>query len=172
MIHPQIKPKRVLDSRYVKWIKSQPCLVVISREQLVRRYGKPPNNVACFGPIDPHHVIPAGGGKTGSKVDDKRCVPLCRFHHDLAERREWFQAYFDIDLEKQITLFNLEYTFQQKKAVKRVERTPKAEVEIQHCPCGKRHVIPFSKVSMTPDSITFRCPLSSKSIVAGMKGRA
>lgn len=66
------KPKRIIDRKYLKWVKTKPCLFshrLINIDELPRD--------ACIGPIDPHHATPKSIG--GS---DYTAVPLCRKHHD------------------------------------------------------------------------------------------
>lgn len=72
---PSREPERSL--RYMEFIRELPC-------------------ASCSAPprSDPHHV---GRQGMGQKVDDFRCVPLCRRCHDMAERgtlrqREWFDV--------------------------------------------------------------------------------
>ncbi len=82
-------PKKVReeDPDYLKWIKWHACLL-LARD-------------TCLGPIDPHHVTPVSLG--GS---DRETLPLCRLHHDLANRREWFENLYKIDFDAEIGRLN------------------------------------------------------------------
>lgn len=53
-------------------------------------------NDACFGPIDPHHVVSRGAGG-----GDEQVVPLCRHHHDALHGmgRESFEREYRKDLD-------------------------------------------------------------------------
>jgi hypothetical protein len=55
-----MKRRRITDRRYLRWIKSQGCLVAGKVDE-------------CQGPIDPDHTTPKSLG--GS---DYTAVPLCR----------------------------------------------------------------------------------------------
>ena len=78
------KPKRLRDSRYLKFVRAGGC--VLSGEKY-----------PCQEAVDAHHVIPISGGIMGSKVSDYRAVGLCRLHHRLAHdypssTREYLEA--------------------------------------------------------------------------------
>jgi hypothetical protein len=143
------KPKRERDEGYLNWIRRLPCL--LSRQQFEGR-------AICNGKIDPHHVIPDGGGKVGSKVDDKRAVPLCRDHHGMAQKgRDLFQSVYDIDLEAEIRYLNSMY--HPKPTVKRKSGL-KVQVRVEGCPCNRAHTLSWSKVPIVRN--VFTCPLSLK----------
>lgn len=152
------KPKREIDTPYRQWIKTLPCYAGMRMEPLKM----------CMGIIDPHHVIPDGGGKTGSKVSDRRCIPLCRFHHDEAERSQRvFNATYG-DPEGEIRDLNREYD-----ARTRGPRKPKPprqvkqrlHLSVTHCQqCGDSHNLPLSKVSLTKKTIHFTCPRSLRRV--------
>ncbi len=76
------KPVRLEDPDYLRFIRRQPC--VISGVQ-----------------SDPHHVVPEGGGKVGSKVSDYRTVPLSfrlhREYHRIGRRA--FEQKYNVDLD-------------------------------------------------------------------------
>ncbi len=147
------KPKRIRDAKYVDWIKTLPCLV---------------RSVYCLGDIDPHHVIPEGGGITGGKVSDYRCVPLCRWHHDGANMRAEFERLFDIDLEEKIDDLRTAYRHLFATVAPRKTRTlqPTAKLRIEHCVCGKPHVLPYSKCHIRGLTegifLRYRCPVSNE----------
>src|SRR5690242_1814149 len=64
------KPTRIVDRKYREWVKIHPC---VFKDPLM-----------CDGPIDPAHISPRDGTKgTASKVSDYRCLPMCRFHHEM-----------------------------------------------------------------------------------------
>ncbi len=150
------KPKRIRDAKYVDWIKTLPCLV---------------KSTFCLGDIDPHHVIPEGGGITGGKVSDYRCVPLCRWHHDGANMREQFEQLHDIDLQEKIDDLRAAYRHFFATVAPRKTRTLQPTIrecrEIKNCICGRTHVIPMEKTGgwrRVPGTnlITCRCPVTNK----------
>jgi len=86
-----VKRRRITDRRYLKWIKSLGCLVAGKLDE-------------CQGPIDPDHTTPVSLG--GS---DYTAVPLCRKHHDLANRRDWFQVRYSVLFQYEVERLNREY---------------------------------------------------------------
>lgn len=80
------KPVRLEDDDYKRFIRRQPCLI-------------------CGAASEHAHIVPKGGGKTGSKVSDYRGVPLCRNHHRWDRRslhaigRERFEEEQKVDLD-------------------------------------------------------------------------
>jgi len=76
------KPVRLEDPDYLRFIRRQPC-------------------VLCGAAPEAHHVVPRGGGKTGARVSDYRCVPLCGRHHRAchAQGRARFEAEHAVDLD-------------------------------------------------------------------------
>jgi hypothetical protein len=80
------KPVRMEDPEYQRFIRRQPCV----------------NDGTA---AEAAHIIPAGHGKTGSKVSDYRLVPLCARCHRVGARslhylgRERFEKYWNIDLD-------------------------------------------------------------------------
>lgn len=90
------KPKRIRDEQYLAWIRTKPCLACIYHKDSY---------------IDAHHVLPMGGGKMGSKTDDRRTVPLCRDahqrYHDKGRVR--FEEIYGLDLEAEILKLNWEF---------------------------------------------------------------
>lgn len=61
MIISNQKQIRLIDKRYLKYIRNQPCLI---------------NNLDCIGDVVYHHTISVGAGG-----DDYFAVPLCHHHH-------------------------------------------------------------------------------------------
>lgn len=88
-----VKPHRMRDGRYLKFVRAGGC--VLSGEKYT-----------CQESVDAHHVIPMGGGITGSKVSDYRAVGLCRLHHRLAHDYPVSTREF---LEAAITRLNKEF---------------------------------------------------------------
>ncbi len=157
----QPKPRRIIDTPYRRWIKQQRCYADTA---FFRRYfGATP--LTCEGPIDAHHAIEEGQGKMGSKVDDRECVPACRWHHEYAERRPDLVREFFQELKARLWA---EYRETHKsKIVRRVKREPSAKALIQHCPCGKSHPLSFGKIRFILDkgdivAFQYRCPTSNK----------
>ncbi|HCM61979.1 MAG TPA: cytoplasmic protein [Morganella sp. (in: Bacteria)] len=62
------KLKRWESTKYLQWVKSQPCCVCSQQAD------------------DPHHIIGHGTGGTGTKTHDLFTIPLCRVHHDELHR--------------------------------------------------------------------------------------
>ncbi len=65
----RLKPRRgrIDDPAYLRWIRSLACMI---------------GNRDCRGSSDPHHV----GHYGQARSNDHKAVPLCRVHHDEAER--------------------------------------------------------------------------------------
>lgn len=76
------KPVRMEDADYRRFIRRQPSCIDGTASQH-------------------HHVIPEGGGKTGSKVSDYRGVPMDDRHHREYHRigRKAFELKYNIDLD-------------------------------------------------------------------------
>jgi hypothetical protein len=76
------KPVRMEDADYLRFIRRQPCVVT-------------------YCAAEPHHVVPPGGGKTGSKVSDYRTVPLSPKLHMEYHRigRRAFEERYNVDLD-------------------------------------------------------------------------
>ncbi len=129
MIRPQEKPRRERDSAYMKWIKTLPCLVCYVLQV-------DPKDVS-----DPHHVIPDGGGKMGSKVSDRRCIPMCRFHHEFSPRPDQLQSRYHIDVETWIRHYNAKYAFalKQEKLSLKKERQASHRLQVLCANCRKVH---------------------------------
>lgn len=71
MMYPKDKPDKV--PAYLKWVKTQPCVV-------------------CNAPADdPHHLVGWGYSVMSSKVSDYWTFPLCRAHHDQLHLRGWHE---------------------------------------------------------------------------------
>lgn len=90
-LKPQPKTKRVMNTRYIEWIKTLPCLVCQSKF-----------------PSDPHHVVPEGHGGKGVKVDDTRTIPLCHEHHMEyhTQGRRTFASKYGCDYEDIVARLN------------------------------------------------------------------
>lgn len=78
-----IKPERITDYNYLKFIKEQPCLVTGQS------------------PVDPHHFIVGGMGTKGS---DYATVPLTRQMHDLVHRagQEKFEETYMVNFKEEM----------------------------------------------------------------------
>ncbi len=136
------KPQRLRDSAYLKWIRMQPCNVPIV--DMVDHH---------HDPIEASHILTYGGGKVGSKTDDKRAVPHCGWHHRRYHGigRAAFESYYGIDHEREILRLNKLYTEQTRTLAPRKPRksSPRVIVEVQHCEaCGGEHRLPSSKVDV------------------------
>jgi hypothetical protein len=86
-VHP--KPKRQVDTRWLKEIRNQTCLVMYS-----------PKATPCIGPVTPAHLRTRGAG--GS---DYTSVPLCVRHHGEQEDHtdQWFLENYGINLWKELS---------------------------------------------------------------------
>jgi len=94
------------DPRYLKWIRTQPCMIP-----------------GCRNKAESHHENPEGDSAMGGKCSDRRALPLCICHHTgggttalpgsyhglvkLTGRA--FLKHYGIDSEKKILQFNAEY---------------------------------------------------------------
>lgn len=121
MIAPLTKPQRKRDEDYLAFVRALPCRIHTSH---------------CEGHIDPHHIVPRGGGKVGSKTDDDRCLPFCRYHHDEYHKlgRSCFEREYVIDLEAEILKLQRAY----RPTVKRERVTRSAKLSITGT-CVKGH---------------------------------
>lgn len=123
------KPKRVRDPKYLAWIRTQRCLLdwALSNEPK-----------GCLFPVEAHHVREKGRRGIGTKPSDRRAVPLCkethRWYHDHG--REQFERDFGIDLEGTIRRLNAAYD-----KLHRRQPKPRRKILIEHCICGKKHVL-------------------------------
>lgn len=149
------KPRREKSLSRLAWCRQQPCLVR-PNPLYVARAG---SDWECIGHIDPHHVIPKGGGKAGSKVSDYRTVPLCRKHHDEAQSgRDAFERKYAIIFEYEIERLNREYRTLHPQPRKERKASMKVKLTIQHCAeCGHFHEIPWNKVTLRGRVAEFRC---------------
>lgn len=142
------KPKRIRDEQYLAWIRTLPCLVSTDRH-------------SGDNPVDAHHVLPSGGGKVGSKTDDRRAVPLCRQLHEWyhSEGRAEFESVFRLDLEAEIQRLNAEYDAQQKPLKRTVKKgAVSLKLSVNHCPnCSQPHQVPLSKVQFGKGVVHFWC---------------
>lgn len=137
-MNPIPKKRRITDRKYLRWIKQQECLVAKYFRQGWLRAMQDPFK-ACVPPIDPHHVTPVSLG--GS---DKTAVPLCRKHHDYAQRGPLtFQETYGIVFDSEVARLRKEYALLNVKPTKeRKPRTcrPKVESYRISCSCGRKHV--------------------------------
>lgn len=95
------KPRRgrILDSKYLKFITEQPCLITAQMGGV------------CGGKVEAHH---AGDHGFGQKADDSTAVPLCNFHHlygpcavHVLGKRFW--KFWELDRDAEIKRLNLLY---------------------------------------------------------------
>ena len=87
------KEKRIIDKKYIEWIKSLNCCVTGARDP------------------DPHHVNPQGGGGIGTKCSDRRAIPLSHFLHQEIHQigKITFAEKYDLDYEDLIAQLNKKY---------------------------------------------------------------
>lgn len=137
------KPVRHIERPYRDWIKTLPCLVKT----------RAPMIAYCEGAVDPHHVIPEGGGKTGSKVSDRRCVPMCRHHHRIAPHPQRLESYYEIDVEAEIRALNIQYDATHKPQTKREIEKPHRLQAVCGI-CRKKHPLKSDR-----DGLLFWCSL-------------
>ena len=149
------KPQRGEDPEYRKWIASKSCLLLGRFDHI------------CSGPVEAHHVIPDGGGKVGSKVEDRRCVPFCeglhRHYHILGSQAA-FEKRFPVLLDYEISKLNRAYR-------PPVKRKRKVHIGIQSitvsCRCTQSyHNFPFSKVLIQDGGVSWDCPRLNERIEA------
>lgn len=75
------------DKKYVKWIRTQPCLV-------------------CFKtPSQAHHYRTAENSGMGIKPADEWCVPLCHAHHSELHKTgiKTFSGKYGVDFREELT---------------------------------------------------------------------
>lgn len=149
------KPKRERSRSYIDWVKAQRCFVYV---QIGRILLTRPRAFECLGSVDPHHMIPKGGGITGGKVADRRCVPLCRKHHEeigaLASR--FVNRYGNP--EDHIAAYNREYDASHPPEPRKLRViTPTVKSLLIQCDCGKVHRIAASKVSTDGQVVAYQC---------------
>lgn len=154
MIRPQQKAVRIVDRKYREFVKGKTCLL---------------SSTYCVPPIDPHHYIPKGEGRTGSKVSDRMCVPLCRHHHEIVEANP--NGYRET-CEYAIARLNKEYDTlfpaKEKRERKTSARVRKIEIE---CPCKYIHKVSKYRVD-DADSVIYYCPFLKKDQVASFRRRS
>lgn len=87
------KTIRVIDKKYIEWIRSLNCIV------------------CGYGLCDPHHVNKEGHGGMGTKTSDDRTIPLCHKHHQEVHQigRKTFAKKHGIDYEHIIERLNNVY---------------------------------------------------------------
>ena len=143
---PQPKPKRELDSEYLKFVRSKPCCL---REAMY-----------CEGPLQAHHVSPRNGTKgMGSKVSDRRTVPVCQRAHDYCEANPKQALPF---LEKQIQKLNLEYDRLHPKERKTRKKAMKINLAIHNCEaCGRNHLASLDGFGLNA-KLDITCKLKNK----------
>lgn len=130
-MNPQPKPVRELDSHYIEFVKTKPCCLPTI---LFPHY--------CSNERQPHHVSPRNGTKgTGTKVSDRRCVPVCLNAHRYCER---YPKEVLPHLNEVIRTLNAEYDATFPARSKR-ERKPAVKIgfAVKHCPaCRGDHFYP------------------------------
>jgi len=60
------KKKRILDPDYLKWIRTKPCAICGSTQN-----------------VQAHHENRIGHSTLGGKCDDTRCIPMCYICHRI-----------------------------------------------------------------------------------------
>jgi hypothetical protein len=81
MIQSLPKPVRELDPDYTIFVKEHPCCLPLSLHQCDQM------TMGERAPSQPHHVSPRNGTKgIGSKVSDRRQVPVCNSGHRYCEQ--------------------------------------------------------------------------------------
>lgn len=129
------KHKRIVCRRYLRWIKTKPCVIAIT-DDLV-------GFSDCSGPIDPHHVIPRSLGGA-----DTETLPACRKHHEQIQRL--------IQLRPALSLIAKRYYDEYwrenpPKARKERKRAMRVKIHVLNCSaCGHSHEVPWSKLSNNP----------------------
>jgi hypothetical protein len=90
----RLKPRRgrIEDPAYLRWIRSLACMI---------------QDRDCRGSSDPHHV----GHYGQARSNDYNAVPLCRVHHEVAERINDgpFEERFGVSFSAAIQGLNEEY---------------------------------------------------------------
>ncbi len=91
-MNPDPKQKKHRSKKYLKFIRSKPCLICGHA------------SVAC-------HVGDKTSKGMATKTHDSRAIPMCHEHHDLFDNHRWEfdDAYPYIDVEREIGKLNTEY---------------------------------------------------------------
>lgn len=150
MIRSLLHPRRVIDRRYLRWAKQQPCYALRCWTMLTKE------EQPCEGPMDPHHAKEKGQGKIGSKPDDGDSIPACRKHHDLAERNA--NRFREVFAElKQILQAEYRLLFPkiQREPRKKAPGLKSITVQCSACQCIEK--IPAGKVSKFGAALQYRC---------------
>ena len=83
-----MKPKREINKHYLVWIRTLPCLI-------------------SGGQSEPSHTQTKGRGIMGSKVSDKRAIPLSHeLHMEYHNGRDSFAKKYNLDYEMIIARLN------------------------------------------------------------------
>ena len=97
------KEKKVSDSKYLDWIKQQPCAIRTRHGQHIVD-----NPMLIWTQvIDPHHV-------RGNRHNDRMAIPMCRFHHSRihalsSEKKEQFLKQFENKFDILVKQYNEKY---------------------------------------------------------------
>lgn len=120
------KPVRERSKSYLAWIRLQYC---VAHTYICANHA-----------IEANHIIPKGGGRTGSKVDDSRALPFCAEHHRWYHTagRDTFANEYGIDLEHQIRQYNARYRAEHPLRKKKEKAKPDV-LHITHGICGQVH---------------------------------
>lgn len=149
------KPKRIIDTKYTRWVKTQPCFAIAAAGML-GDYER-----SCEGPMDHHHAKEQGHAILGSKVSDRRSIPTCRRHHRMAEANpNYFRGFFATLIRD----LNVQYDATHKpKPVTERKVSPTVQHLLIACECRKVHKLPTSKVSRDGPiptlAVRFWCPI-------------
>lgn len=126
------KPQCERDTAYLDFVRSKPCCL--------RGLIKHP----CSSRTEAHHVSPRNGTKgTGSKVSDRRAVPVCFYGHREAERQaEKLLTFFNVTIRQ----LNREFDeLHPRREPVRLQNKPslKVGIGVKNCPaCGGEHFYP------------------------------
>lgn len=138
------KPRREKNAAYLAYVRSLPCLAAPAGD--------------CCDAVEAHHVPPIGGGKVGSKTDDRRTAPLCGYHHRWYHTmgKLTFEVVYLLDLEREIARIQRQFKpLTPRKS--RVRVTPKLREITVDCRCGQQHHVPKSKVELSGSALRYWC---------------
>lgn len=112
----QPKPGRQRDAKYLKWIRTQPCLA---------------HGVHAAVRIEAHHIHEIGQKGMGTKAPDRRAIPLCPIAHRLyhEDLRADFESYYGLDLEAEILRLNREFDALYPRRIRRERSTKQRELQ-------------------------------------------
>lgn len=157
MIRSLAKPRHEIDADYSRFVKTKRCCLDIHQFPHACRLGPTREDGSIVG-IEPHHVSPRNGTKgMGSKVSDRRQVPVCHYGHRYCEQHPLEILEF---LNARILELNREYAALHPEA-KPVRASSKPaglkSITVRCAACDLVHEIPAAKITRFGAGLRYRC---------------